>query len=348
MGNGTKPGQQARDQLHREGEKLSQERAQLSQEAEKLMPRYTEEHRQAHINIKAAEAKSHQATDEADRATTQAKQARDQADKLEAQFKAKVDDMERTGKPDPNPAQTRQLATAMDKAAEDADSAEATASDATHAREIARIEFRRAYDANEEAQGRDPVYQQEIKPKLDDLNRRADEHRDQENEWRNQYETDDNKYEPGNPSAQAAPDGDADDTLLAATSADATGTDAAFASGASDDGLIGDEATDSSDGGDSGMAAFGGTGDLDAGTSTPDSDGSLAASTNGTTPTDDEFQSGSVEADSSGWDSSAGDATADDAWAETDQGLEPQVAVADPPEEPEFEEFADDSAGTTG
>jgi hypothetical protein len=333
---------------------LDREYDQLDSEARALRPRLTEAHPQAIDKVLATEKAAEETQQLKGDAMARARANRDQADALERQFTAKVDQVASSGKPDPNPAQTRALSEQADKAAEAADAAEQTYRNAQQLHDHAVADQQRAETEYENAKEHDPVYQQELKPKLDDFHRRDVELNGPDGARPVELNLIHRNWELINEGIDADPaeGGDPDGTRGYPTaSADTAGNSLDLAAGATDDGLIGDEGPDSgggvADDGDPGMAAFGGTGDLDAGTSTPDNDGSLAASTDGSAPTNDEFQSGSVETDSSDWDSSAGDTTAGDTWAEADQGLEPQVVAADPPAEPEFEEFVDDSAGTT-
>lgn len=331
MGNGKGAGQKERAQLDSEEKQLQREYEQLNKEAESRWDRYTEAHRKAHTAVKDAEKHLHEAADKADKASDQARTARAQADKLEADFNAKVDQMARTGQPDPNPAQTRALADQMDQAARAADQAETAASDASHVRETARIHFRRAYDDNEAARSQDPVYQQEIQPKLDDFYRRQDEWRDKNNEWRNKYETD----------AQA--DADFDSDAMATTAAASAATGSALLADTADQGSVGDEGEDAD------LAALGQAGpsgegdsqlvgspaaDLDGGTSAPES--SLADWSSDT--------GGEPQLDGGAMDAPAIDPTLEQSGGDvfTEQPAEPEVAYSEPP----AEEFVDEGVET--
>lgn len=324
MGNGKGPGQRERAKLDQEAKQLHGEYEQLNQEAEKLWPRYTEAHQKAHTAIKNAEKESWEATEAADKAVSAAKQARTHADKLEADFKAKVDSMERSGKPDPDPDKSRALAREMDAAAEAANKAEAAASDANHAREVARIHFRRAYDANEEAKAQDPVYQKEIQPKLDDFYRRQDDHNRRNEEWRDKYETD--------TTSDLDDAGGMDDMRVAAAST--AGMGAGLLADSTDEGFVGDE------GGDLEPAASGQSEDLVSATAGGGQlDDSAPTSTDWAT-TEGDSQVADSGMDTSGGVDPAGGSAGGDPWAE--QTFEPEVVAAADPAPAEAEEFVDE------
>lgn len=137
--------------------------------------------------------------------------------------------------------------------------------------------------------------------------------------------------------ADADDDGDTDGTSVAAASAADTDADGLGDSA----GFVGDDDVD--------PAALTPTADLDGGTapastlSIDDGDGMTAEST------DPAFDTQYASADDmSGSVESAGDSAGTETWAESDQTMDSQVAAVDTPAEPEFEEFVDDGAGTTG
>lgn len=266
---------------------------------------YTKEHRRTFEKVQDAQEAEAEMQELKGEVTMRARANRQEADKLEKEFKAKVDKMERTGEPDPNPDATRDLGRRWEEAAQRADRSEQNLRDTEHKHQQLKDELDRAYNENEVEKARDPQWQKEQEYK----NRKAD----------------------------ADDDVDTDGTSVAVASAADTDAD-----GLGDtSGFVGDDDVD--------LAAVTPTADLDGGTapastlSGEQGDGMTAE------PTDPAFDTQYASADDmSGAVESAGDSAGAETWAESDQMMDSQVAAVDAPAEPEFEEFVDDSAGTTG
>lgn len=158
-------------QIDQQRAALDKEYDDLNKEVARLRPQFTDEHRQAADKVLAVRRVAKETAElEAD-AKGRARENRAEADRLEKQFNDRVQQVERSGKPDPNPDATRALAKEMDKAAQAADAAEQNYRNAQQLRDRTDGELTRAENELENARQHDPVYQ-DLKPKLDDFRRR--------------------------------------------------------------------------------------------------------------------------------------------------------------------------------
>lgn len=270
------------------------------------MPRFTKEHQRAQEKFDAIDKQMHESQGTSQEAWARARDLRKDARNLEDEFKAKVDEMKRTGQPDPDPEKTRALARDMDRAAEAADQAEQVHADAEGEYQKAMIKWRAAANEVRDAGYADPVIN--------------DYHEEQ------QREMDKDR------SSQVDPIADPDDAQVAAASTDDMGSN--LLAGGVDDGFVGDEGADSE------LAGVGQSGQLTDESSVDSS--SLAGTSGDLSSAASDSQLATADMGTSGEAASTSD-PADTSWVEPDATFEPEVAAAsDPAPQPEVEEFVDE------